>query len=137
MGSWLPFIIQFLPDILEYTDADGALLGLIVNLILFVALSIFVARATISRRVPWASHRNMFLVMLGLGALIIWQLAISSTVFEAFGVFEVEDDFRGFSAYFPVVIYGIGNLIMLIFVLLKRADMRRWFPAKVKKVRDA
>jgi hypothetical protein len=30
------------------------------------------------------------------------------------------------------VIYGIGNFIMLIFVLLKRADMRRWFPAKEK-----
>ncbi len=134
VGSWLPFVIQFLPDILDYSDGDGALLALVINLIIFAALSVFMARVTIFRRLPWASHRNMFLVMLGLGALIIWQLVISDTIFEVFGVFESEDDFRGFSAYFPPVIYLIGNFIMLVFVLRKRADMRRWFPAKVKKL---
>jgi hypothetical protein len=135
VGSWLPYIIQFLPDIIEYTDADVALVMLLVNLILFVALSIFMARATISRRQPWASHRNMFLVMLVLGGLIFWQVLINEIVLDAFVGWE-SDDWRGLSAYFPPVVYGIGNILMLVFVLRNRAAMRRWFPAKVDKLTD-
>ena len=136
VGSWLPFVIQFLPDFLDYSDADGSFLALIFNLIIFVTLSVFMARVTISRRTPWASHRNMFLVMLGLGALIAWQLAISTTISDAFVDYE-SDDFRGLSSFFPVLVYFIGNFIMLILVIWKRADMRRWFPAKVKKTIEA
>jgi hypothetical protein len=133
VGSWLPFVTQFMWDIFDYSDADSALFQLVINLILFVALSVFMTRVTIQRRQPWASHRNMFLAMLVLGVLIFWQFMLSDTVMEAFGVFDSDDDFRGFSAYFPPVIYVVGNFIMLLFVLWKRADMRRWFSAKVKK----
>jgi hypothetical protein len=132
VGSWLPYIIQFSPDIIDYSDADSALWMLLANLILFVALSIFMARVTISRRQPWASHLNMFLVMLVLGGLIFWQILINETVLDAFVSWET-DDWRGLSAYFPPIVYLIGNLLMLVFVLRQRADMRRWFPAKVKK----
>ena len=62
--------------------------------------------------------------------LIIWQLLISDTVLQAFGVYENANDFRGFSAYFPPLIYVLGNFLMILFVLWKRADMRRWFLAK-------
>jgi hypothetical protein len=130
VGSWLPYIIQFLPDIIDYSDADAALVGLAVNLIGFVALSIFMARVIVQRRPPWASHRNMFLVMLGLGFLIFWQVIINETILDAFLGWETIDDFRGYSAYFPPIVYVVGNLIMLILVLRKRADMRRWFPAE-------
>jgi hypothetical protein len=133
VGSWLPYIIQFLPDIIDYSNADVSLLGLLVNLILFVVLSIFMARVTIQRRQPWASHRNMFLVMLGLGFLIFWQVIINETILDVFVDWESENDFRGYSAYFPPVVYLVGNLIMLIFVLRRRADMRRWFPTKAEK----
>ena len=133
VGSWLPYIIQFLPDIVDYTDADSALISLVLNLVLFVAISIFMTRVTIQRRQPWASHLNMFLAMLVLGALILWQVSINDAVLEAFEVFENEDDFRGFSADYPPWVYVIGNIIMLVFVLFKRADMRRWFPARAKK----
>jgi hypothetical protein len=133
VGSWLPYIIQFLPDIIDYSDADNALIGLVINLIIFVALSIFMARVTIQRRLPWASHRNMFIVMLGLGLLILWQVVINETILDALTGWESEDDLRGFSAYFPPVVYVIGNFFMLIFVLRRRADMRRWFPARAKK----
>lgn len=135
VGSWLPYIIQFLPDILDYSDADNALIMLVVNLILFVAISVFMTRVTIQRRQPWASHLNMFIAMLGLGALIVWQYLINDAVLEAFGVFDNEDDFRGFSADFPQQIYVVGNFLMLLFVLWKRTDMRRWFPAKVSKIK--
>jgi hypothetical protein len=130
VGSWLPYIIQFLPDIIDYSDADTALVGLVVNLVIFVALSIFMTRVTVQRRQPWASHRNMFLVMLGLGFLILWQVIINETILDVFIDWENENDLRGFSAYFPPLVYIVGNFIMLIFVLRRRADMRRWFPAR-------
>jgi hypothetical protein len=135
LGAWLPYIIQFLPDIAEYSDADTALLTLAFNLVLFVIISVFMVRVTINRRTPWASHRNMFLAMLILGALIFWQIIINSSVLEAYGVYDNVDDFRGFSADFPPIIYVVGNILMLIFVLLKRADMRRWFPAHTQRPR--
>jgi hypothetical protein len=133
LGSWLPYIFQFLPDILDYSDADSALLMLVINLILFVSLSVFMTRVIIRRSQPWASHRNMFVAMLVLGALILWQYLINDAVLEAFGVFDDIDDFRGFSADFPPIIYVVGNFLMLLFVLWKRVDMNRWFPARVKK----
>jgi hypothetical protein len=136
VGSWLPFILQFVTDIIEYSDADQALILLTINLIVFVALSIFMARVTIHRREPWASHRNMFMVMIGLGLLILWQFLISETILEVFGVFDSANDYRGYSSYFPPLVYLVGNFIMLIFVILKRADMQRWFPAKRKKSVD-
>lgn len=130
IGSWLPYLIQFAPDIIDYSDADFGLLMLVLNLILFVALSVFMVRVTGSRHERWASQRLMFILMLGLGALIFWQVMINDTVLEAFGVFENINDIRGFSADFPPLIYIAGNILMTIFVFLKRADMRRWFPAK-------
>ncbi len=130
IGSWLPYLIQFAPDILDYSDADFGLLMLVLNLILFIALSLFMVRVTGARHERWASQRLMFVVMLGLGGLIFWQFMINGTVLEAFGVYENVNDFRGFSADFPPLIYVAGNLLMAIFVFLKRADMRRWFPAK-------
>jgi len=133
VGSWLPYIIQFLPDILDYSDADSALLGLIVNLIIFVALSIFMARVTVNRQQPWASQRRMFIVMLILGFLILWQVVINETILDAFVDWDSDTDFRGYSAYFPPLVYMFGNIIMLIFVLRRRVDMRRWFPAKAEK----
>jgi hypothetical protein len=133
VGSWLPYVLQFLPDILDYSDSDNALVMLILNLILFVSLSVFMTRVIIRRSQPWASHRNMFVAMLVLGALILWQYLINDSVLEAFGVYDSADDFRGFSADFPPIIYGVGNILMLLFVLWKRAGMNRWFPARVKK----
>ena len=82
---------------------------------------------------PWASHRNMFIAMLVLGALILWQYLINDSVLEAFGIYDRVDDFRGFSADFPPIIYVVGNILMLLFALWKRADMYRWFPARVKR----
>lgn len=133
VGSWLPYIIQFLPEIIDYSDADGAMVMLIINLTLFVALSVFMTRVIIRRSQPWASHRKMFIAMLVLGALIVWQYLINDTVLEVFGVYDSADDYRGFSADFPPIVYVIGNFLMLLFVLWKRVDMYRWFPAKDKK----
>jgi hypothetical protein len=130
VGSWLPFLVQFAPDIYNYSDADSGLLLLVLNLALFVVISIFMVRVITTRRERWASQRRMILSMLGLGALIIWQLVISDTVLQALGVYENANDFRGFSAYFPPLIYVLGNFLMILFVLWKRADMRRWFLAK-------
>jgi len=130
VGSWLPYLIQFAPDILDYSDADSGLIMLVVNLILFVALSIFMVRVTTARTERWASQRRMFVAMLILGALIVWQVLINDAVLEAFGVYENANDFRGFSAYFPPLIYIVGNALMSLFVFLRRADMRRWFLAK-------
>ena len=131
VGSWLPYLIQFAPDIIDYSDADFSLLMLAFNLILFVVISFFMVRVTTARHPRWGSQRLMFVAMLGLGALIAWQFFfINDMILEAFGVFESNTDFRGFSADIPPLIYVAGNFLMAIFVFLKRADVRRWFPAK-------
>jgi hypothetical protein len=133
VGSWLPFLVQYLPDILDFSDADVPLVLLAINLIVFVALSVLMFRALIRRKGWPSSVKSQIMSMLVLGGLVLWQLGLGDWVAEALGTFDVPDDFRGFSSFFPPVIYFVGNFIMLIFSLRKRREINRWFPSKVKK----
>jgi hypothetical protein len=40
---------------------------------------------------------------------------------------------RGFSSYFPPVIYLVGNLLMIIFIAVRYKNVHLWFPARVPK----
>ena len=131
VGSWLPYILQYLPDIVEYADADASLIQLAISVALFIALSVFMVRAIVQRQGRLAISRNMWLALAGLGLLILWQNLASISIDDV--ILIDENDFRGMSALFPPVIYVLGNILMGIFLVLKRKDVRYWFLKKTKK----
>lgn len=125
IGSWFPYVIQYLPDIVENPDLDVPMMQLVTSLILFGVISFFMTRQLITRKGPAASFIGLTIGMLLLGALIYWQILIDESVLEIVG-----DDDRGFSSLYPGYFYMFGSLVMVIYLFIKRADLRRWFPAK-------
>jgi hypothetical protein len=132
LGSWLPYVVQYLPEISKYASADGALILLVITLILFGALSFMMGRALVQRRGHLAGVRNLAIAMLVLGGIILWQESIDLDIQVALISFENEDVFRGTSVEFPLYVYLGGNFFMGLVMWLKRHDIRRWFPARVK-----
>jgi hypothetical protein len=67
--------------------------------------------------------------MLILGGILIWQVRVDDLVFE---LLEVTEDFRGISSYYPRAAYIAGNLLMLVYLWLKRKDLMYWLPVRGK-----
>ena len=85
------------------------------------------ARQLVARKGPAASFWGLVIGMLILGAIIYWQSIIDGNVLDILGV---DVDARGYSSYYPPVLYTAGNIIAAIYLFIKRADLRRWFPAR-------
>ncbi len=132
LGSWLPYVVQYFPEIREYSDADGSLILLVVSLILFGGLAVMMGRAVIHRQGRLAGVRYLALAMVVLGGIIFWQEQIDLDIQDALISFEEEDGFRGISVEYPLYIYLGGNLLMGLVMWFKRNDIRRWFPARGK-----
>jgi len=133
IGSWLPYLIQLFPFIIQTSETWGPTLLLILNLVIFAVIIAFMARAIVQRKGFLAAPIPFLLVIVLLGVLIFLQteldLSIWSPIFEYYA-----DAPGGLSADYPAYIFGIGNALMLVVSLWKRDDLRRWFPAKAIKV---
>jgi hypothetical protein len=127
IGSWFPYILQYLPDVVQNPGLDFPMMQLIVSLILFGGIAYFLARHLIARKGFAASLGGLLLGMLLLGAIIYWQVLIDISVLD---ILDLEQDTFGFSSYYPSYFYVIGNLVMAIYLFINRADLKRWFPAK-------
>lgn len=127
IGSWFPYILQYFPEVQMFTDLDGSMIQLAISLVFFGVVSYFMGKQLIARKGPAASLAGLIGGMLILGAIIYWQISIDENVL---GILELETDARGYSSYYPQVLYIAGNMIMAIYLFIKRADLRRWLPAK-------
>jgi len=127
IGSWFPYILQYLPDIQAYADLDGPVIELVLSLILFGAISYFMVRQIVARKGFFASFLGLIVGTAALGLIIYWQGLIDFNILDILGI-EVDD--RGFSSLYSYYLYWYGGVIMLIYLLIKRKDLRRWFPVK-------
>ena len=132
VGSWLPYLIQLFPFIIETSETWMPTLLLILNLVVFAVIIAFMARAIVQRTGFLAAPLPFLLAIVVLGGLIFLQTELDLYIWGP--VFDYYPDAPGgLSADYPAYIFGIGNAIMLFLSLLKRDELRRWFPAKVKK----
>jgi len=131
-GLWLPYFYQFLDDILIFEGLDTILAGLAVSLILFGTLCYLMARGIVNRKGMFTSVWAIALAIIVLGLLIYWQDILNTDFLDVVGALTNENDLRGFSAEYPMYIYGIGTLGMAIFMAIRSRDVRLWFPAKAK-----
>ena len=127
IGSWLPYVLQYLPEFVNYSDYDGAIVQLVISLVLFGGLSYFICRQLIDRKGFFASLPGLITGMLGLGAIIYWQGEIDGSILDILGL---DVDTRGYSSLYPYYLYLYGGLLMLVYIIIKRKDLKRWFPAR-------
>ena len=129
IGSWLPYLLQYSPEVLNYTDFDSPMLQLLASMILFGVVAFFMGRQLVSRKGFAASLLGLTVGMLLLGGILYWEYLIDQSVFTILGT-TVED--RGYSSYYPPYLYMIGNVIMIVYLFFKRGELKRWFPARAK-----
>ena len=126
IGSWVPYIIQYYPDVVGNPDLDVPMLTLVFSLVLFGAVAFFMGRHLTARKGLASSLVGLVIGMVLLGAIIYWQTLIDTSVLD---ILNLEEDYLGISSYYPTYFYLIGNLVMIFYLFINRADLRRWFPA--------
>ena len=126
LGSWIPYIIQYLPDVEVEPMLDGPLFQLVLSLVLFGVLSFFMIRQIVARKGFFASYPGLILGMVIFGLIIYWQGNIDAAILDVL----VDIDDRGLSSYYPEYLYQVGGLFMLVYLFFKRKGLRRWLPAR-------
>jgi glucan phosphoethanolaminetransferase (alkaline phosphatase superfamily) len=126
IGSWFPYVLQYFPEVQQTTDLDSSMIQLVISLVLFGVLAFFMARQLVNRKGLFASYFGLIAGTVGLGLIIFWQTVIDSNVLDALNL-EVDD--RGYSSLYPEYLFIYGGLLMLIYLFVKRKELRRWLPA--------
>lgn len=129
IGSWFPYVLQYLPEFLDYSDFDGSIMQLVLSLILFGGIAYFMSRGLVTRKGFFSSLTGLITGTVGLGVIIFWQGAIDGNILD---ILNLEVDNRGYSSLYPYYLFVYGGLLMLIFLIIKRKDLMRWFPARGK-----
>ena len=112
-------------------QAIVSILGFVLILLLIGALAFFMIRHLVARKGWFASLRNFILGLAGLGGLIYLLLIVDDNIFYALdSVGEPAETSP--AVLYPIYIFVIGSIGLALFLYLRRQDVRRWFPAKVK-----
>ena len=127
LGSWLPYIVQYLPEVEVNPDLDSPMIQLISSMVLFGATSFFMIRNIVARKGLFSTYPGLILGFALFGAIIHWQGLIDFAVLD---ILNIEVDNRGLSSFFAGYLYQYGGLVILIYLFIKNRDLRRWFPAK-------
>ena len=66
-----------------------------------------------------------------MGALIYFLLIVDDNIFYALdSVGEAAETSP--AVLYPIYIFTVGSLALILFLYLRRQEVRRWFPAKAK-----
>jgi TIR domain len=117
--------------VLGSQQAIVSILGFVLILLLIGALAFFMIRHLIARKGWFASLRNFILGLAGLGGLIYLLLMVDDNIFYALDSVGEAAETSPVVLY-PIYIFIIGSIGLALFLYLRRQDVRRWFPAKVK-----
>jgi cytochrome b561 len=112
--------------------ANSMLLSYLVNLLLIGALTFFMVRHLTGRKGWFASFRNFSIGLIVMGLLVFYPFVVDVQTTEA--ITSVDQNTQTSAAIiYPVIMYVLGGATMTVFLFLRYADARRWFPAKVKR----
>ncbi|MDP1547780.1 MAG: toll/interleukin-1 receptor domain-containing protein, partial [Anaerolineales bacterium] len=81
IGSWLPYYLQYSDDFLYTLGFESVFIQLTLSLILFGLIAYFMAKNLVERKGPFSSPAALFVGMLVLGGIILWQIEIDNLVF--------------------------------------------------------
>lgn len=126
IGSWFPYIVQYLPEIQKSSVLNGSMLQLTLSMLLFGAISYMIVRQIVARKGFFASYLGLILGFALFGAIIYWQGQVDFAILD---ILNIAVDKRGLSSFYITYLYEYGGLAMLVYLLFKNRDLRRWFPA--------
>jgi len=136
-GAMVNYLMDFYDAgfdlVLGNEQAGGILLGFLLNLFLVGLLAYFLVRHLAARQGWFASLRNFLIGFVALGIPIFFLLYVDSGAYDALVSSGEAAPETSPAVLYPIYLYLIGGLLMGIFLFLRRQDVRRWFPAKVKK----
>jgi hypothetical protein len=95
-------------------------------LVLIGVLLYYLNRALIRRKGRLAGFINFSIALVVFGLLTFIQSIVP-------GMILPDDDNFSLAEMYPIAAYGVGMTVMLIFLAFRHRDVRRWFPARVKK----
>jgi hypothetical protein len=132
VGSSFKYFFSSIDGLLNLSDNTfgGIFFGLILQIILYCALTILILRGVTTRRGWFASFRMLILALVGIGILLFWQLSMAATAGVELETNTGSDSSNFIAVFLPFVIYIIGAIVMVIVFLRNRRDIKRWFPAK-------
>ncbi|MGE5463410.1 MAG: TIR domain-containing protein [Syntrophothermus sp.] len=104
-------------------------IGLILQIILFCVLTILILRGVTTRKGWFASFRMLMLALVGIGALLLWQISLAAAAGTELENLTGTDNSNP-AVYLPFFIYLFGVAIMIAVFFWNRRDIKRWFPAK-------
>ena len=131
VGSSLKYFLGSSEGLVNLSDETlgSVFLGLIFQMIMFCVLTILILRGVTTRKGWFASFWMLVVGLLGIGALLFWQVDMATTA-----SLELETatgtDTTNIAVYLPFLIYFVGIFIMLGIFFRNRRDIQRWFPAR-------
>lgn len=118
--------------VLGNEGAGGILLSFIGNLLSIGLLTYFLVRHLVARKGLFASARNFVLGLGGMGILVLNLIGVDLRVMDALYAMGEEPE-TSIAATFPLTMFFVGGIGLAIYMFIRRQDVRRWFPANVKK----
>jgi hypothetical protein len=119
LGSVFKSAWEF-PENLILTAAPVLIFLILIGILLY-----FLVRALVNRKGRLAGFVNFSIALVVFGILSFLQTFVPVSMLP-------DDNFSLADAY-PVMAYVVGMTVMLIFLAFRYKDVRRWFPAKVKR----
>ena len=131
VGSSFQYFFASIEGLLNLSDETfgGVFLGLIFQIILFCVLTIFIIRGVTMRKGWFASFGMLVLGLVGIGALLFWQVdmaGVAGSELEA----VTGSDTTNLAVLLPFFIYFVGLFVMTGVFFWNRRDIQRWFPAR-------
>jgi len=131
-GAVLNYILDFFEIGFDTALTGDILLGFLLSFLLIGVCAFFMLRHLAARRGWFASFWNFTLGLAGLGGLIFSQGILDILIFDSLTAAEQAHGISPAILY-PRYVYLIGSAVMATFFAFRNQDVRRWFPAKVKK----
>src|SRR5215510_6869131 len=136
VGAMVNYLLDFYDAgfdlVLGNEQAGGILLGFILNLFLIGVLAFFLVQNLTLRKGWFASLRNFMIGLLILGIPIFFLLYVDTSAYDALVAMGELEPETSPAVLYPLYIYILGGLGLILFLYFRRADVRRWFPAKAK-----
>jgi hypothetical protein len=131
VGSSFKYFFASIDGLLNLSDDTftGVFFGLILQVILFCALTILILRGVTRRKGWFASFWMLVLGLIGIGILLSWQISMATTASTELEA-ATGTDTTNLAAYLPFFIYFIGIVVMIGVFFWNRRDIQRWFPAR-------
>ncbi len=159
IGSFIPFLIQFFPDLNDPVIRQY-ILRMLINLLITLPIGIFATRGLIRRKGFFGSYVGVLLalvlipiasanIMANATEIVFYSNGVDLSFFyeseatmtddelEAILYEQMETtyqkgemDFRGESAMMGVTAYLIGIIPLIVFAFLRWKDLVHWFPVQ-------